>query len=76
VTLAWPWAEESEGGREENMAWWLAPFEAEAREAGEGWGSGVRHRVEEKMGQREGDRGGTDVVALGGSDSGGRCTPR
>jgi hypothetical protein len=33
---------------------WPAPFEAEAGEAGEGWGSGVRRHVEEKMGQREG----------------------
>jgi hypothetical protein len=54
VTLAWPWAEESEGGEKRARAWWPAPFEAEA---GEGWGFGVRRRVEEKIGQREGGRG-------------------
>jgi hypothetical protein len=55
VTLTRPWAEESEGrGREESTVRRLTPFEVAAGEAGEGWGSGVRRRVEEKMGQREG----------------------
>jgi hypothetical protein len=37
VTLAWPWAEESAARR-------LAPFEMEAGEAGEGWGSNGAER--------------------------------
>jgi hypothetical protein len=59
--------------------WRPAPFEAEAGEAGEEWGSRVRRRVEEKTGQRGGvgdvDRHGTDAAAPGLSDSGGWCTP-
>jgi hypothetical protein len=54
VALTWPWAEESEGGREESTAWRPAPFEAEAGEVGEGWGSGVRRHVEEKTGRERG----------------------
>jgi hypothetical protein len=79
VTLMWPWAEESEGGREESTAWRPAPFEAEA---GEGWGSGVRRHVEEKMGRERGsgfgdvDQNGADAEATGCFDSGERRMPR
>jgi hypothetical protein len=51
---AWPWAEESEGGKRRERGAGPVPFEAEAGEAGERWGSQVRRRVEERMGQREG----------------------
>jgi hypothetical protein len=54
VTLTLPWAEESDGGREESAGWRHAPFEAKAGEAGEGWGSRVRRRVEEKRGRERG----------------------
>jgi hypothetical protein len=53
--LTWPWAEESEGEKE-SAARWPTPFETEAGEAGEGWGSRVWHRVEEEQGRERGDR--------------------
>jgi hypothetical protein len=52
--LAWAWTEESEGGTEESVAPRPTPFEAEAGETGERWGSWVQRRAEERMGQREG----------------------
>jgi hypothetical protein len=66
VTLAWPWAEESEGEKEKG-ALRPTPFETEVGEAGEEWGSWVQCRV---------GRHGTDAAAPGRSDNGGRCTPR
>jgi hypothetical protein len=69
------------GGREEGAARWPAPLEADA---GEGWGFGLWCRAawrrkwcrERGLGFNDVDRHGTDVVALGCSDSGGRRTPR
>jgi hypothetical protein len=47
--------EGEQGGKiEESTAPRPAPFEAEKGEAGERWGSRVRHHVEERMRQREG----------------------
>jgi hypothetical protein len=42
------------GKTEESAVPRTDPFEAEVGEAGERWGSQVRRRVEERMGQREG----------------------
>jgi hypothetical protein len=74
--------EESEGGREESAAWRLAPLEAAAREAGEGWGPGggggstPGGGEKQKRGPGVWRRGlhDTDAVAPGRSDSGGQRT--
>jgi hypothetical protein len=51
---AWPWVEESEGGKRRERGAGPTPFKAEAGEAGERWGSRVRHRVEERIGPQSG----------------------
>jgi hypothetical protein len=51
--LAWPCAEESEGGRKEGAARWLALLKWRRTRQWRGEGPGVWHRVEERTG-REG----------------------
>jgi hypothetical protein len=54
------------GKEKRARARWVATFEVEAGEAGEGLGSGVQRRVDEKNG---GDREGAPGAAAGGGDS-------
>jgi hypothetical protein len=79
ASVAMGGGERGRGRGEESAAQRLAPFDAEV---GEGWGSRVRCRVEEQMGQRGGagfsdvDRHGTDAAHPGRSNSGGRAASR
>jgi hypothetical protein len=69
--------QEKEGSVHRSRGRGLGPFEAEAGEAGEGWGSGVRRCVEGKTEEGFGDvdRHGTDAAALGCSNSSEWCMP-
>jgi hypothetical protein len=77
VLLTWQWAEESEGGgKKRARAWRPTPFELEAGDAGEDWGSGAQCDVwKGKRGRERGPQtrqGQLERPAVLRRDSGGR----